>query len=184
MAYTVHTTPLPDVLRLEPAVFSDARGQFFESFNQREFAACTGLDLTFVQDNHSRSLAGVLRGMHYQRQHPQGKLVRVVAGEIYDVAVDLRRSSKYFGHWAGTRLSAQNRQQLWIPPGFAHGYLCLSETADVLYKATDYWSPGDECIMSWNDPDIGIVWPLEGRQPILAPKDAAGSAFRSLDTYP
>lgn len=176
MPYQVTPTALPEVLILEPTVFTDARGAVFESFNQREFTRATGIDLQFVQDNHSRSQRHVLRGLHYQRLHAQGKLVRVVAGEIFDVAVDVRRASPTFGRWAGVTLSAHNRHQLWIPPGFAHGFLVLSESAEVLYKTTDYWQPEDECVLAWNDVQVGIAWPLQG-EPLLSGKDRNGKSL-------
>lgn len=166
-------TTIPDVLIIEPKVFGDERGFFLESFNQRAFSQATGLDVQFVQDNHSRSARGVLRGLHYQLQQPQGKLVRVVQGEVFDVAVDLRRSSPTFGQWVGETLSADNKRQLWIPQGFAHGFVVLSETAEFLYKTTDYYAPAHERCIAWNDPAIGIVWP-QGLQPQLSAKDQAG----------
>jgi len=179
----VNATPtaLPDVLLIEPRVFGDARGFFFESWNQRAFAAA-GLDGIFVQDNHSRSLRGVLRGLHYQVEHAQGKLVRVCAGEVFDVAVDIRRSSPTFGRWVGMNLSADNRRMLWIPPGFAHGFLVVSEAAEFLYKTTDYWYPEHERTLLWNDPALAIDWPLEGA-PVLAAKDAAGQPLAAADLY-
>ena len=176
-------TALPDVLIVEPKVFGDDRGFFFESFNLRLFQAETGLSPTFVQDNHSRSAKNVLRGLHYQIKQPQGKLVRVVAGEVFDVAVDIRKSSPSFGKWAGTVISAENKRQLWIPAGFAHGFLVLSESADFLYKTTDYYAPEHERNILWNDPDVGIDWPLEGK-PILAAKDRAGKRLRDAETFP
>ena len=182
MPYAVTPTALPDVLILEPKVFGDDRGFFFESFNARDFAQCTGVDLQFVQDNHSRSARGVLRGLHYQIQHPQGKLVRVTHGEVFDVAVDIRRSSPTFGHWAGVTLSAANHRQLWIPPGFAHGFVVTSDSADFLYKTTDYWHPEFERSLLWNDPTIGIEWPLQG-PPKLAPKDAAGRVLGQAEVF-
>jgi len=178
----VTPTALADVLLIEPRVFSDERGFFFESWNQRAFAEA-GLDATFVQDNHSRSLRGVLRGLHYQIQHAQGKLVRVSEGEVFDVAVDIRRSSPSFGRWVGICLSAQNRRMLWIPPGFAHGFLVLSEAAEFLYKTTDYWYPEHERTVLWNDAALAIDWPLVG-PPRLAPKDAAGRPLAAADLYP
>jgi len=179
----VNATPtaLPVVLLIEPRVFGDARGFFFESWNQRAFAAA-GLDGIFVQDNHSRSLRGVLRGLHYQVEHAQGKLVRVCAGEVFDVAVDIRRSSPTFGRWVGMNLSADNRRMLWIPPGFAHGFLVVSEAAEFLYKTTDYWYPEHERTLLWNDPALAIDWPLEGA-PVLAAKDAAGQPLAAADLY-
>lgn len=171
MPYTVTPTAIPDVLVLEPKVFGDARGFFFESFNQRDFEQATGLNVTFVQDNHSKSAQGVLRGLHYQIQHPQGKLVRVVQGEVFDVAVDLRRSSPTFGKWVGEILSAENKKQMWVPPGFAHGFLVLSESAEFLYKTTDYWYPEHERSLLWNDATVGVAWP-SAKQPLLSSKDA------------
>jgi len=172
MAITVTSTALPEVKLIEPKVFGDARGFFFESFNGREFAEKVAPGVEFVQDNHSRSAKNVLRGLHYQIQHPQGKLVRVISGEVFDVAVDLRRSSPNFGKWVGVNLSAENNRQLWIPPGFAHGFVVLSETADFLYKTTDYWFPEHERCLIWNDAQVGIEWPVSG-EPTLAAKDAA-----------
>ena len=175
-------TSLADVLLIEPRVFGDARGYFFESYNRRLMAAA-GIDVAFVQDNHSRSERGVLRGLHYQIEHAQGKLVRVVSGEVYDVAVDMRRSSPTFGRSIGMTLSAHDKQMLWIPPGFAHGFLVLSETAEFLYKTTDFWYPEFERSLLWNDSALGIAWPLE-QAPTLAAKDAAGTPFAIADTYP
>lgn len=163
-------TAIPDVLILEPKVFGDDRGFFFESFNKRIFEELTGLQRTFVQDNHSKSEKNVLRGLHYQIRHPQGKLVRVIQGEVYDVAVDLRKDSATFGQWVGVHLSAENRRQLWIPEGFAHGFVVISKTAEFLYKTTDYYAPEHERSLLWNDSAIGIVWPIES-QPKLAAKD-------------
>jgi len=184
MPITVTETGLPGVLLLEPRVFADERGFFLESFNQRDWQEATGLDCRFVQDNHSRSLRGVLRGLHYQLPpHTQGKLVRVVAGEIFDVAVDLRTSSSTFGQWYGRVLTAENRLQLWIPPGFAHGFLTLSETAEVIYKTTDYYAPECDRAVLWNDPALAIDWPLEG-SPILSPKDAAAHCCRDAELFP
>ena len=165
---------IADVLLLEPRVFGDERGFFLESFNQRAFNAATGLDLQFVQDNHSRSTRGVLRGLHFQSVQPQGKLVRVVAGSVFDVAVDIRRDSPTFGQWAGEVLSAENKRQLWVPPGLAHGFLVLSDSADFLYKTTDYYAPEHERCIAWNDPTLAIDWPLGGVAPALSAKDAAG----------
>ena len=182
MPYTVTPTNLPDVLILEPKVFGDDRGFFFESFNARDFATATGLDVQFVQDNHSRSAKGVLRGLHYQIQHPQGKLVRVTQGEVFDVAVDLRRSSPTFGQWAGVVLSAQNHKQLWVPPGFAHGFVVLSETAEFLYKTTDYWFPEHERSLLWSDPTVGINWPMQ-TAPQLAAKDAAALTLDQAEVF-
>lgn len=175
-------TTIPDVLILEPKVFGDDRGFFYESFNQRIWQEKTGLDSTFVQDNHSRSAIHVLRGLHYQVKHPQGKLVRATVGEVFDVAVDLRRASPNFGRWTGTVLSADNKRMLWIPEGFAHGFLVLSEVAEFQYKTTDYWHPEYERSLLWNDPDLAIDWPLAA-DPILAVKDAAGVPFREADTF-
>ncbi len=176
MPYTVIPTRLPEVLILEPKVFGDARGFFFESFNARDFAQCTGLDVSFVQDNHSKSAKGVLRGLHYQIEHPQGKLVRVTQGAVFDVAVDLRRSSPNFGKWEGVLLSENNKRQLWIPPGFAHGFLVTSDSAEFLYKTTDYWHPEHERSLLWNDPAVGVQWPVDGA-PLLAAKDLAALPF-------
>ncbi len=175
-------TGIPDVLIVEPNVFGDARGFFFESFNQRRFHELTGLDLQFVQDNHSRSARGVLRGLHYQIRQPQGKLVRVIAGEVFDVCVDLRRSSPTFGKAVGITLSDQNKRQLWIPPGFAHGFLVTSESADVVYKTTDYYAPEHERSLQWNDPLLGIEWPLSG-EPALSAKDRIGLPLAQAETY-
>ncbi len=182
MPYTVIPTAIPEVLCLEPKVFGDARGFFFESFNARDFAQVTGLNVDFVQDNHSKSARGVLRGLHYQIQHAQGKLVRVTQGEVFDVAVDLRRGSPSFGYWVGERLSADNKRQLWVPPGFAHGFVVLSESAEFLYKTTDYWFPEHERSLLWNDPAIGIDWPITA-QPLLAPKDAAAALLRDAEVF-
>jgi dTDP-4-dehydrorhamnose 3,5-epimerase len=178
----VTPTALADVLLIEPRVFGDARGYFFESYNRRAFAQA-GIDVEFVQDNHSRSARGVLRGLHYQIEHAQGKLVRVVSGEVYDVAVDMRRSSPTFGRSIGMTLSAHDKQMLWIPPGFAHGFLVLSETAEFLYKTTDFWYPEFERSLLWNDSALGIAWPLQ-QAPTLAAKDAAGTPFAIAGTYP
>jgi dTDP-4-dehydrorhamnose 3,5-epimerase len=182
MPFTVTPTALPEVLLLEPKVFGDARGFFFESFNQRDFANVTGLNVQFVQDNHSRSAQGVLRGLHYQIQHPQGKLVRVTKGAVFDVAVDLRRASPRFGQWAGVELTAENFRQLWIPPGFAHGFVVTSESAEFLYKTTDYWYPEHERSLLWNDPALGIEWPLQV-PPQLAAKDAAAKTLAEVDVF-
>ena len=176
-------TAIADVLVVEPAVFGDARGAFFESWNRRAFSKLAGRDVDFVQDNHSVSARGVLRGLHYQLRQPQGKLVRVVAGEVFDVVVDLRRSSPTFGRWVGERLSAQNRRMMWVPEGCAHGFLVLSDIAEFLYKTTDYYAPEHERTLLWNDPAIGVAWPLEGA-PVLKPKDAAGTPFASAETFP
>ena len=182
MPYTITPTSLPEVLILEPKVFGDDRGFFFESFNQRDFARVTSLDVQFVQDNHSRSVKGVLRGLHYQIQHPQGKLVRVTLGEVFDVAVDLRRSSPNFGKWAGVVLSASNRRQLWVPPGFAHGFVVTSESAEFLYKTTDYWYPEFERSLLWSDPTVGVQWPVQGL-PQLAIKDVAGKTLGDAEVF-
>ncbi|MFM0597994.1 dTDP-4-dehydrorhamnose 3,5-epimerase [Paraburkholderia dilworthii] len=182
MAIQVTSTLLPEVKIIEPKVFGDARGFFFESFNAREFAEHVESGVEFVQDNHSRSAKGVLRGLHYQIQHTQGKLVRVVEGEVFDVAVDLRKSSPNFGKWAGVRLNAQNQRQVWVPPGFAHGFVVLSEVAEFLYKTTDYWFPEHERSIAWNDPEIGIDWPIDF-EPILAAKDAAGKRLSEADCF-
>ncbi len=173
----VTRTRIPEVMLIEPRVFGDDRGFFFESFNQRAFEEATGLQTQFVQDNHSRSAHGVLRGLHYQIQQPQGKLVRVVVGEVFDVAVDLRRSSPTFGQWVGATLSAQNKAQFWVPAGFAHGFVVLSESAEFLYKTTDYYAPQHEQCIAWNDPTIGIEWPTMAEAPKLSAKDAAGKAW-------
>lgn len=174
---------LPDTLILEPRVFGDERGFFMESFNQKAFDEVAGRHVEFVQDNHSRSARGVLRGMHYQVEQAQGKLVRVVSGCVYDVVIDLRRSSAGFGKWMGVELSAENKRQFWIPPGFAHGFVVLSETADFLYKATDYYAPKHERCILWNDPVVGIKWPLDGIEPLLSDKDQAGQRFVQSETY-
>jgi dTDP-4-dehydrorhamnose 3,5-epimerase len=178
----VTATALPEVLLLEPRVFADDRGFFFESWNARVFAEA-GIDAAFVQDNHSRSRGGVVRGLHYQIEQAQGKLVRVISGEVYDVAVDLRRSSPNFGRSVGVVLSAESRKMMWVPAGFAHGFLTLSESADFLYKTTDYWNAKHERTLLWNDAALRIDWPLSGA-PILAPKDAAGTPFAHADCYP
>ncbi|MBN9589555.1 MAG: dTDP-4-dehydrorhamnose 3,5-epimerase [Alphaproteobacteria bacterium 64-11] len=183
MPYTVTPTTLSEVLVLEPKVFGDARGFFYESFNAADFARITGLDVPFVQDNHSRSERGVLRGLHYQIQHAQGKLVRVTLGEVRDVAVDIRKSSPNYGKWVAVNLSAENKKQVWVPPGFAHGFLVLSESAEFLYKTTDYWHPEFERSILWSDPDLTIDWQLDGIVPQLAAKDAAGALFAVAETY-
>jgi dTDP-4-dehydrorhamnose 3,5-epimerase len=175
-------TDIPDVCLIEPKVFGDERGFFFESWNRRAFAAL-GIDADFVQDNHSRSARNVLRGLHYQIEHAQGKLVRTISGEIYDVAVDLRRESPTFGKWVGFMLSAENRRMAWIPPGFAHGFSVVSETAEILYKTTDYWHPEHERTLAWNDPQLAISWPLTA-PPLLAVKDAAGKNLAAAEVYP
>jgi dTDP-4-dehydrorhamnose 3,5-epimerase len=175
-------TAIPDVMLIEPKVFGDDRGFFFESFNEHRFAELTGLSPKFVQDNHSKSAKGVLRGLHYQIKQAQGKLVRVVAGEVFDVAVDLRKSSPTFGKWVGAYLSAENKKQLWIPEGFAHGFLVLSDSAEFLYKTTDYYAPEHERCLAWNDPTIGIDWPLAG-EPLLSGKDKQGKSFAEAETF-
>lgn len=176
---------IPDVLVLEPRVFTDGRGFFFESWTKRTFASVTGLDVGFVQDNQARSVKGVLRGLHYQLEKAQGKLICVTRGRMYDVAVDIRRSSPTFGRWVGTELSDANHLQVWIPTGFAHGYLVLSEEVDVVYKTSDFYAPETERTIVWNDPDLGIAWPLgSGEQPILSAKDAAAARFRDADLFP
>lgn len=182
MPYSVTKTNLPEVLILEPKVFGDDRGFFFESFNQKDFQQATGLDVNFVQDNHSKSSQGVLRGLHYQIQHAQGKLVRVTQGAVFDVAVDLRRSSPNFGKWVGLELSADNKRQLWVPPGFAHGFVVTSETAEFLYKTTDYWYPEHERSMLWCDPTVGVQWPSAGA-PKLAAKDAAAVLLTDAELF-
>jgi dTDP-4-dehydrorhamnose 3,5-epimerase len=175
-------TAIPDVVILEPRVFADERGFFLESWNARDFRAAIGFDAAFVQDNHSRSRRGVLRGLHYQIVQPQGKLVRVVRGRVFDAAVDLRRSSTTFGRWVGIELSGDDHRQVFVPPGFAHGFLVLSDEAEVLYKTTDYYAPQHERCLIWNDPDVGIDWPLAG-EPLLAAKDRAGLRLNEVDTF-
>lgn len=176
-------TAIADLLIIEPKVFGDDRGFFFESFNQRRFAELTGIDAEFVQDNHSRYARHVLRGLHYQIQHPQGKLVRVVAGEVFDVAVDIRKSSPTFGQWVGVNLSAENKRMLWIPPGFAHGFVVLSDTAEFLYKTTDYWAPEFERCILWNDAELAIDWKLGEAMPVLSAKDQAGKPLREAEIF-
>ena len=176
-------TAIPDVMVIEPKVFGDERGFFFESFNQRAFNEATGLDVTFVQDNHSRSTKGVLRGLHYQIQQPQGKLVRVVRGAVFDVAVDLRRDSSTFGRWVGIELTEDTHKQLWVPAGFAHGFLVLSESADFLYKTTDYYAPEHERCIAWNDPSIGVNWPDMETGPLLAAKDQLGRPLSAAELF-
>ena len=181
---TVTATRLPEVRIIEPRVFGDARGFFLESWNQRVFDEAIGQSVHFVQDNHSRSAQGVLRGMHYQLTQPQGKLVRVVSGRVFDVAVDMRRDSPRLGQWTGVELSADNHRMLWIPPGFAHGFLVMSESADFLYKATNYYAPQDEHTLAWDDPDVAIDWPLEaGRAPQVSAKDQAGARLADASLY-
>ena len=182
MPYSVTPTQIPDALVLEPKVFGDSRGYFFESFNQQDFNQATGLDVHFVQDNHSRSTQGVLRGLHYQLQQPQGKLVRVVRGAVFDVAVDIRKSSATFGLWAGEVLTEDNHKQFWVPPGFAHGFVVLSDTADFLYKTTDYYAPTHERCIAWDDPAIGITWP-QGLTPQLSAKDQAGLTLAQAEVF-
>jgi dTDP-4-dehydrorhamnose 3,5-epimerase len=176
-------TQVSDVLIIEPRVFEDNRGFFYESYNERAFAEKAGIATHFVQDNHSRSTQNVLRGLHYQIQQPQGKLVRVVVGAVFDVAVDLRKSSPTFGQWVGTLLSAENKRQLWIPVGFAHGFYVVSEVAEVLYKATDYYAPQHERCVHWNDPDLAIAWSLTG-EPIVSAKDQAGLSLKTAEVFP
>ena len=178
----VTPTSIPDVLVIEPKVFGDARGFFYESFNQKAFNEATGLNLNFVQDNHSRSGKGVLRGLHYQIEQPQGKLVRVVRGAVFDVVVDIRKSSSTFGKWVGVELSADNHRQMWVPPGFAHGFLVTSESADFLYKTTDYYAPEYERCISWNDQEIGIQWPIAAKLS-LSPKDQQGFLLSNVETF-
>ncbi|HET9112616.1 MAG TPA: dTDP-4-dehydrorhamnose 3,5-epimerase [Burkholderiales bacterium] len=175
-------TDIPDVLILEPKVYGDDRGFFYESYNRRIMTEA-GIPDDFVQDNHSRSARGVLRGLHYQIRQTQGKLVRVIAGSVYDVAVDLRKSSPYFGKWVGMELTADNKRMAWIPPGFAHGFVVTSDTAEFLYKTTDYWAPPFERSLLWNDPDLGIDWPISG-EPVIAAKDAAGLPLSKCEVFP
>ena len=176
----VTPTAIADVLRLEPRVFGDARGFFLESYNEKVFAQTTGLQVQFVQDNHSRSQRHVLRGMHFQTENPQGKLVRVVAGAVFDVVVDIRPDSPSYGRWVGEELSVDNQCQLWIPPGLAHGFLVLSESADFLYKTTAYYHPASERCLAWNDPIVGIDWPLDDKPPLVSDKDAKGLSLNQL----
>ena len=177
-------TAIADVLILEPSVFGDSRGFFLESFNRKAFGAITGLDVDFVQDNHSRSARGILRGLHYQIRRPQGKLVRVVRGAVFDVSVDLRRSSPTFGQWVGVELTEDNHRQLWVPPGFAHGFYVLSDHADFLYKTTDYYFPEHERSLSWNDPAIAISWPLEqGTEPVVSEKDKNAAKLAQAEVF-
>jgi dTDP-4-dehydrorhamnose 3,5-epimerase len=182
----VTPTRLPEVLLIEPRVFGDARGFFMESWNQRAFDEAAGTQVRFVQDNHSRSARGVLRGLHYQLTQPQGKLVRVVSGRVFDVAVDMRRSSPRVGQWVGVELSADNQRQLWVPPGFAHGFLVVSEQADFLYKTSEYYQPSDERALAWNDPHVNVQWPLHelAGPPALSAKDQAASRWASAELYP
>ncbi|OGU15803.1 MAG: dTDP-4-dehydrorhamnose 3,5-epimerase [Geobacteraceae bacterium GWC2_53_11] len=176
------STNIPDVLIIEPAIYGDDRGFFYESFNQKQWHEATGLNTTFVQDNHSRSSKSVLRGLHYQLQNPQGKLVRATVGEVYDVAVDMRQKSPTFGQWVGVTLSAENKRQLWVPEGFAHGFVVVSDVAEFLYKTTDYWYPEFERSIIWNDPQLAIKWPVEG-EPSLAKKDAHGLSFAEAEKF-
>jgi dTDP-4-dehydrorhamnose 3,5-epimerase len=182
MPYTVIQTAIPDVLILEPKVFGDSRGFFFESFNAKDFADATGLNVNFVQDNHSKSAKGVLRGLHYQLQQAQGKLVRVTQGTVFDVVVDIRKSSPTFGKWVGCELSDTNHRQFWVPAGFAHGFVVISESADFLYKTTDYYAPAHEKCIAWNDPSIGIQWP-EGITPLLSAKDQQGKSLEQAEVF-
>ena len=175
-------TSIPEVIIFEPKVFGDERGFFFESFNQQQFLEAANLDIHFVQDNHSKSAKNVLRGLHYQIQQAQGKLVRVVQGEVFDVAVDMRASSPTFGQWEGTRLSAENKRQMWVPPGFAHGFLVLTDTAEFLYKTTDFYAPQHECCLKWDDPAIDIEWPLQGA-PLLSGKDQQGLSLQDAKKF-
>jgi dTDP-4-dehydrorhamnose 3,5-epimerase len=176
-------TKVSDVLIIEPRVFEDDRGFFYESYNEKAFAEKAGVTTHFVQDNHSRSTQNVLRGLHYQIQQPQGKLVRVVVGEVFDVAVDLRKSSPTLGQWVGTLLSAENKRQLWVPPGFAHGFCVMSSIAEVLYKTTDYYAPQHERCVVWNDPDLAIAWPLTG-EPVVSAKDQVGQPLKTAEVFP
>lgn len=177
------STSIPDVKIIEPKVFGDERGFFFESFNHRRWQELTGVTEQFVQHNHSRSAGNVLRGLHYQIQQPQGKLVRVIFGEVFDVAVDIRKSSPTFGSWFGTLLSAENKKQMWVPPGFAHGFCVTSECAEFLYLTTDYWAPEHERCIAWNDPDLAINWPLTA-EPVVSGKDQQGTSFKDADLFP
>lgn len=175
-------TSIPDVMIFEPKIFGDERGFFYESFNAKDFENATGIKANFVQDNHSKSVKNVLRGLHYQTEQTQGKLVRVIQGEVFDVAVDLRRSSKTYGRWVGETLSAENKRSMWVPEGFAHGFLVLSDTAEFLYKTTDFYAPAYECAIKWDDPTIGIQWPINV-QPELSAKDSAGLSFSEAKTF-
>lgn len=180
----VTPTSIPDVLIIEPRVFGDSRGFFFESFNQKNFSHATGLDIEFVQDNHSRSVKDVLRGLHYQIRQPQGKLVRVVRGAVFDVCVDIRKSSPTFGRWVGVELTEDNYRQMWVPPGFAHGFYVLSDSADFLYKTSDYYAPDLERSLAWNDPGVAISWPLgNGAQPIVSAKDMQGARLADAEVF-
>jgi len=177
-------TAIADVKIIEPKVFGDSRGFFYESYNRRQFHQASGVDVDFVQDNHSKSGLGVLRGLHYQIEHAQGKLVRVVSGKVFDVAVDLRRSSDTFGRWVGEILSAENCRQIWVPPGFAHGFVVLADATEFLYKTTDYYAPQHERTIQWNDPDLGIDWPVAGLELRLSDKDQHGTSFKDADYFP
>lgn len=179
----VVTTAIPGFLIIEPKVFGDERGFFFESYNARQFAEITGVNASFVQDNHSRSAKNVLRGLHYQIRQPQGKLVRVTTGLVYDVAVDIRKNSPTYGKWEGVELSAENKRMLWIPPGFAHGFLVLSDYAEFLYKTTDYWAPEHERCIKWDDPDLNITWPIQKEKPLLSAKDANAPSFEEAEVF-
>ena len=179
----VVATAIPDLFTIEPKVFGDDRGFFYESFNQRRFTEMTGVTDSFVQDKHSKSARSVLRGLHYQIRQPQGKLVRVIAGEVLDIAVDIRKSSPNFGNWVGVKLSAENKKMLWIPKGFAHGFVVLSDSAEFLYKTTDYWAPEHERCIIWNDPDLAIDWQLAGATPLLSVKDQAGKLLGDAETF-
>ena len=182
MPYTVTHTELPEVLILEPRVFGDDRGFFFESYNKRDFTEATGQAVEFVQDNHSRSVKGVLRGLHYQVRQPQGKLIRVTQGEVFDVAVNLMRGHPDFGRWTGTLISGQNKRQMWIPPGFAHGFVVLSESAEFQYKTSDYYAPEHERSLLWNDPDLAIKWPIDF-EPLVSAKDAGAKRLRDAEAF-
>lgn len=173
---------IPEVVIIEPQIFGDQRGFFMETWQAAKFAAA-GIGAAFVQDNHSKSARGVLRGLHYQLRQPQGKLVRVIAGEIYDVAVDLRRASPSFGRWVGETLSAENKKMLWVPPGFAHGFYVLSESAEFLYKCTEFYAPADERVIRWDDPDLAVAWPLRGGPPLLSARDGRGASFREAEYF-
>ena len=180
----VVSTSIPDVLIIEPKVLGDSRGFFFESFNLKTFSQATGLDVNFVQDNHSRSVKGVLRGLHYQIRQPQGKLVRVVRGAVFDVSVDIRKSSPSFGQWVGVELTEDNCRQVWVPPGFAHGFYVLSDSADFLYKTTDYYVPDLERILAWNDPEVAIAWPIDNdEQPVISAKDKQGASLANAEFF-
>lgn len=180
----VVSTSIPDVLIIEPKVFGDSRGFFFESFNLKVFSQATGLDVNFVQDNHSRSVKGVLRGLHYQIRQPQGKLVRVVRGAVFDVSVDIRKSSPNFGQWVGVELTEDNYRQVWVPPGFAHGFYVLSDSADFLYKTTDYYVPDFERSLAWNDPKVAIAWPIDNdEQPVVSIKDKLGASLADAELF-